>query len=209
MAVLMDVPLLAPFLLTALLIELTPGPNMAWLMLTSASHGRRAGLAATAGIASGLLILGIISALGLAALANRSPDIFGVLRYAGAAYLLFLSWQTWAQKDNDKQDSLAATANLGTWFRHGLLLNILNPKAAVFFMTVLPTFVSVRFDVQWQTNILTACYLCIATLVHAVLVLMAGQAQVWVGRGSRQIVIKRIFAVMLACIAIWFFISAR
>jgi threonine/homoserine/homoserine lactone efflux protein len=205
----MDVPLLAPFLITTLLIELTPGPNMAWLMLTSASHGRRAGLAATAGIATGLLILGVFSALGLAALANRSPYIFGVLRYAGAAYLLFLAWQTWAQKDYDKQGRLGAAENFGTWFRHGLFLNILNPKAAVFFITVLPTFISVRSDVPWQTSILTACYLCIATLVHAALVLMAGQAHDWAGKGSRKIVIRRIFAVLLASIAIWFFMGAH
>jgi threonine/homoserine/homoserine lactone efflux protein len=66
-------PLFPAFLFTALLIELTPGPNMAWLALTSAGEGRRAGFAAVAGIALGLGMLGAVSAVGLAELATRSP----------------------------------------------------------------------------------------------------------------------------------------
>ena len=73
--------LYAPFLLTTLLIELTPGPNMAWLALTSASHGRRSGFAAVAGIALGLALLAAASAVGLAELATRSLVVFGLLRW--------------------------------------------------------------------------------------------------------------------------------
>jgi threonine/homoserine/homoserine lactone efflux protein len=77
--------LFIPFLITTMLIELTPGPNMAWLALTSATQGKRSGFAAVAGIATGLAILAVASAVGLAELAARSPFAFSLLRYAGVA----------------------------------------------------------------------------------------------------------------------------
>jgi len=124
--------LFLPFLITTMLIELTPGPNMAWLALTSATQGKRSGFAAVAGIATGLAILALASAMGLAALAARSPFAFSLLRYAGVAYLLWLAWQTWVGEKDAAANQIDATA-MAAWFRHGLLLNLLNPKAAVFF----------------------------------------------------------------------------
>ena len=111
------------FLLTALLIELTPGPNMAWLALTSASEGKRAGLTAVAGIASGLAVLGAVSAFGLAQLASASPLVFNLLRYAGVAYLLWLAWSAWNGSDQASSDAGKKGTRLSAWFRHGLLLN--------------------------------------------------------------------------------------
>ena len=124
--------LFLPFLITTMLIELTPGPNMAWLALTSATQGKRSGFAAVAGIATGLAILALASAMGLAALAAQSPFTFSFLRYAGVAYLLWLAWQTWVEEKEVGANHIDATA-MAAWFRHGLLLNLLNPKAAVFF----------------------------------------------------------------------------
>ena len=124
--------LFIPFLITTMLIELTPGPNMAWLALTSATQGKRSGFAAVAGIATGLAILAVASAVGLAALAARSSFAFSLLRYAGVAYLLWLAWQTWVGEQEVAANRIDATA-MAAWFRHGLLLNLLNPKAAVFF----------------------------------------------------------------------------
>jgi threonine/homoserine/homoserine lactone efflux protein len=79
---------LSIFALTCLVIELTPGPNMAYLVVLSAGHGRRAGFAATLGIALGLLIVGIGAALGLAALISSSRLLYEALRRGGVAYLL-------------------------------------------------------------------------------------------------------------------------
>jgi threonine/homoserine/homoserine lactone efflux protein len=203
----MFTPLFPAFLLTALLIELTPGPNMAWLALTSASEGRRAGLTAAAGIAFGLGVLASISAIGLAELATASPVVFNLLRYAGVAYLLWLSWQAW----NGEHELSPGVANnnvqLSAWFRHGLLLNLLNPKAAVFFIAVLPAYISPEVAAMPQTLTLSASYVAIATAVHIAIVLLAGQAHDWLSSGSRQRMVRRSFAIMLAAIAIWFVIS--
>jgi threonine/homoserine/homoserine lactone efflux protein len=200
--------LFIPFLVTTMLIELTPGPNMAWLALTSATQGKRSGFAAVAGIATGLAILAVASAVGLAELAARSPFAFGLLRYAGVAYLLWLAWQTWVGEKELATKQIDATA-MAAWFRHGLLLNLLNPKAAVFFITVLPAYIVTNAPIVPQTSLLSASYVAIATTVHLVIVALASQAHGWMTVGNRRHKVRRIFAVLLAIVAIWFLATTR
>jgi threonine/homoserine/homoserine lactone efflux protein len=199
--------LFLPFLITTMLIELTPGPNMAWLALTSATQGKRSGFAAVAGIATGLAILALASAMGLAALAARSPFAFSLLRYAGVAYLLWLAWQTWVGEKEAATNRIDATA-MAAWFRHGLLLNLLNPKAAVFFVTVLPAYIATNASVVPQTMLLSASYVAIATAVHLVIVALAAQAHGWISAGNRARIVRRVFALLLAGISIWFLITS-
>jgi len=199
--------LFMPFLVMTILIELTPGPNMAWLALTSAREGKRSGFAAVGGIALGLSILATASAIGLAELVTRSPEIFSLLRYAGVAYLFWLAWKTWAGEDDAISDVVSKKA-LAAWFRHGLLLNLLNPKAAVFFITVLPAYISQSAPVAPQTALLSASYVAIATFVHLVIVALAAQAHGWISTGNRARIVRRVFAVLLALIAIWFLKSS-
>ncbi|WP_218939496.1 LysE family translocator [Sphingorhabdus profundilacus] len=187
----------------ALLIELTPGPNMAWLALTSASKGRESGFAAVAGIALGLVLLGGASAFGLSELATSSPIIFSFLRYAGVGYLLWLAWTTWSS-ETETSDPAMDHSRLVDWFRHGLLLNLLNPKAAIFFIAVLPAYIDTGFPVGPQTILLSFSYVGIATVIHLVIVILAGSAHDWLTQGDCQHLIRRIFAVMIALIALWF-----
>lgn len=196
-----------PFLITTLLIELTPGPNMAWLALTSASSGKKSGFAAVAGIALGLAILAVASAIGLAEMATRSPALFRVLRYAGVTYLLWLAWKAWSDSEEVSPDAVNRKA-LGAWFRHGLSLNLLNPKAAVFFIAVLPAYTVQSSAVGPQTALLSTSYVAIATAVHLMIVILAAQAHLWISVGSRGRNVRRVFAILLAAIAIWFLISS-
>lgn len=198
--------LFIPFLVTTILIELTPGPNMAWLALTSATQGKRAGFAAVAGIAAGLSLLATASAVGLAELAARSPIAFSLLRYAGVAYLLWLAWQTWVGEGDRAPEGVAPKA-VSEWFRHGLLLNLLNPKAAVFFVTVLPAYILTSAAVASQTALLSGSYVAIATAVHVAIVMLAAQAHGWIQSGRRVHIVRRVFAVLLAAVALWFFVT--
>jgi threonine/homoserine/homoserine lactone efflux protein len=205
-AAMMLTDLFAPFLITAFAIELTPGPNMAWLALTSASQGRQSGFAAAAGIALGLALLGAASALGLSELAARSPFAFHLLRYAGVAYLLWLAWQAWVGEKQLSPDT-APHNELGAWFRHGLLLNLLNPKAAMFFVAILPAYIAAEEPIAPQTILLSASYVAIATAVHLAIVALASHAHGWLSVDNRQRFIRRIFAILLAAIAVWFLVS--
>jgi len=200
-------PMLPSFLLVALLVELTPGPNMGWLALLSASEGRRAGFAATAGIGLGLAIIAAASALGLAQLAQASPVIFNLLRYAGAAFLLWLAWEAWSERREVSPSAFHKNCSAAKHFRRGLIINLVNPKAALFFIAILPVHVVANGSVAMQTAQLSIAYVAIATSIHITIVLLAGRAHGWLTTGPYAQLVRRGFAVMLAAIAIWFFVD--
>lgn len=195
---------LPTFLLTALLIELTPGPNMAYLALLSGLEGRRAGFAATAGVALGLLVVGVIAALGVAALLTASPLAYAALRWAGALYLLWLAYEAWQSAREVSPETAGAPQSPARHFRRGLLVNLLNPKAALFFIAILPSFVVPGGDVAWQTLVLTIAYVALATGIHIVIVTLSGTLRPWLVEGQRQRAARRVFAVLLAGVAVWF-----
>ncbi|WP_394693299.1 LysE family translocator [Hyphobacterium sp.] len=198
--------LLLGFAITALIIELTPGPNMAWLALLSATEGRKAGLAATAGIAVGLLLIAAVSALGLAALIDNHPAIYETLRWAGALFLLYLAWEGWRAAGESSPASTRSGAARHAW--RGFVINALNPKAAFFFVTVLPEFVSPAMPAAPQTITLALTSVTIATLIHLALVLMAGSIQAFIADEARNRLTRRILSLALVAVAIWLFISA-
>ena len=200
-------PLLA-FALTAFIIELTPGPNMAYLAALSLSQGMKAGLAAVAGIALGLSVYGIAAALGLTAIIDSSRFLYELLRWAGVAYLLWLAWEGWTRERETSQSQAEEQHQPWPAFRRGLITNLLNPKAAVFYVAMLPEFI--RDDgrtVLMQTVILSSVYVGIATVVHAAIVIMAGSLQDIVSTADRRLRVRRALALVLVAIAIWFAFS--
>jgi threonine/homoserine/homoserine lactone efflux protein len=198
-------PLLA-FALTALIIEITPGPNMTYLAALSLSSGMRTGFAAVAGIAIGLMTYGIVAALGLAAVIDSSPLLYGILRWGGVAYLLWLAWETWSSERETAPDATDGSDG-EPWiaFRRGLITNLLNPKAAVFYVAVLPEFIRPGAGpVMSQTLALSAVYVTIATAIHAGIVALAGSLQSTVAASNSRRMIRRLLALALVVIAIWF-----
>jgi threonine/homoserine/homoserine lactone efflux protein len=198
-------PLLA-FALTALIIEITPGPNMTYLAALSLSGGMRTGFAAVAGIAIGLMTYGIVAALGLAAVIDSSPVLYGILRWGGVAYLLWLAWETWSSERETSPDATDGPDD-EPWiaFRRGLITNLLNPKAAVFYVAVLPEFIRPGAGpVMSQTLALSAVYVTIATAIHAGIVALAGSLQSTVAASNSRRMIRRLLALALVVIAIWF-----
>lgn len=194
----------AEFLVAAIVMEITPGPNMTWLALLSAREGRMAGLQAVAGIASGLALLAIIAATGISALISAWPALYEALRWAGVAFLLYLAWEAWVgEKDDGKRP------DRGKHFRRGLVVNLLNPKAAAVFVVMIPSFAGPDASVGALAG-MTLAYLAIATLAHALIVAFAGNFQKAMADPRREVIVRRVFAVALAAVAIWFaFTSGR
>jgi len=192
----------AGFAGTSLLIELTPGPNMAYLAVVAASHGRKLAFATVFGVALGLLVVGMATALGLAAIINASPFLYHALRVGGVAYLLWLAWDGWRAADTPI-DAMPALPHM-LYFRRGLVTNLLNPKAAVFYVAVLPTFVDAANAVVPQTLLLSLTYVTVATLIHVAIVVLAGTAQVLLQDQRRSRIIRRSLAAALALVALWF-----
>jgi threonine/homoserine/homoserine lactone efflux protein len=194
---------------TCLVIELTPGPNMAYLAVLSADKGRRAGFAATVGVALGLLVVGIAAAMGLAAVIDGSRLLYETLRWGGAIYLLFLAWE--ARQRSEKSANTASTdidPDL-RFFLRGLITNLLNPKAALFYIAVLPTFIDPSQSVARQALTLAAVYVCIASLIHSSIVLLAGSAMPWLENGARSQQVRRVMALLLVVIAVWMLFATR
>jgi threonine/homoserine/homoserine lactone efflux protein len=198
-------PLLA-FALTCVIIEITPGPNMTYLAALSLTNGMRTGYAAVAGIALGLTTYGVIAALGLAALIDHSPLLYGLLRWSGVAYLLWLAWESWAS-EREAAPQAADGKDGQPWlaFRRGLITNLLNPKAAVFYVAVLPEFIRVDGGpVVLQTLLLSVIYVAIATSIHSAIVALSSTLQTTVATAERRRTIRRGLALVLVGIAIWF-----
>lgn len=196
---------LLSFAVTCFIIEITPGPNMAYLAALSLAQGRRAGFAAVAGIALGLAIYGMAVALGLGAVIEHSELLYQGLRWAGVIYLFWLAWEAWvAERDLSSTGDGRIDISAETAFRRGLLTNLLNPKAAIFYVAVLPEFVQIgRGSVGAQTFTLSAIYVAVATLVHAVIVLLASRLQGLIRTPQNRRTVRRVLAVLLAGIAVW------
>ncbi len=187
------------FALGALLIELTPGPNMTYLAIISVSNGWRAGFATVAGVALGLASIGVIAAFGVAALIQSSALLYEGLRWAGVLYLLWLAYAGWVGEPAET-DAPSDARN----FNRGLITNLLNPKAAVFYVAVLPNFVDAGKPVLIQTLILSAAYVAIATAVHGLIVLLGGSLAPLLANPARERMIRRVLSALLAAVALWF-----
>jgi threonine/homoserine/homoserine lactone efflux protein len=194
------------FIVAAILIELTPGPNMTWLAVLGASRGRTAALAAVAGIALGLSVAAVVAGLGLSALLYQFPILFEALRWAGTLYLLYLAYDAWRDAD---EDASIAEGPVSRNFLQGLVTNALNPKAYLFYAAILPQFVEPARDGPSQIATLSAIYVGIATIIHAGIAAMAGQAATFLQQSPNAVVLRKGLAVLIAAAAVWFFISTR
>ena len=202
-------PELLAFAVTSLVIEITPGPNLAYLAVLSATEGRRAGFAAVSGIAVGLLVVGLAAALGLTAVVMTSRWVYEVLRWGGVLYLLWLAWEGWHGERETSPGAAQSTLPDSRFFLRGLTTNLLNPKAGLFYVAVLPAFVDQTGPVVSQALMLSMVYVAIATSVHSAIVLLADAARPWLERGKRRNVMRRALSLLLALIAVWLFAATR
>lgn len=189
--------------LASFLVELTPGPNMAWLALLAATEGRSRGFAAVAGVSLGLGLMGLAAAFGLAALVQAQPLAYQALRWAGLAYLLWLAIDAWRGAEGDEGGQLGQSRL--HYFRQGVITNVLNPKAAVFYVTVLPGFLPPA-PTLLQTVAFSAIYVTVATLVHGAIVAAAGTARGLLSNPVRVALARRAMAAGLVAVAIWLFL---
>ncbi|HKE92921.1 MAG TPA: LysE family translocator, partial [Povalibacter sp.] len=162
-------PLLAGFLLASFVLAITPGPGVLYIVTRSIAEGRAAGLASVAGVASGNFVNAIGASLGVAALFAISPVAFSVVKYAGAAYLIYLGIQAL------RRSASGTDANppvRGKAFRDGLLVAVLNPKTAMFFAAFLPQFMHGTASVR-QAVALGALFVAIAAVTDSLYAIAA------------------------------------
>ena len=178
-------PQLTLFVSAALALILTPGPVVVYVVTRSLNQGRKAGLVSVLGLELGNLVHVLAAALGLSALLLSSAVAFNLVKYLGAAYLIYLGIQKLRAKDTLAEQA-PPPDSLRRIFFQGIVVAILNPKTALFFFAFLPQFVNpAAGNVALQVLVLGAIMLSLATLSDTVYALMAGSARHLL-RGSRR-----------------------
>jgi threonine/homoserine/homoserine lactone efflux protein len=154
------------FLIAAFALNIAPGPDMLYVIGRSVGQGRKAGIVSSLGVFVGCWVHILAAAFGIAALLRSSPVAFNVVRYAGAAYLIYLGIRMLAQKTKLVSQQLKAES-LTSIFRQGAITNVLNPKVAMFFLAFLPQFIDPqRGSVALQIVVLGLIFNVGGTLVN-------------------------------------------
>jgi threonine/homoserine/homoserine lactone efflux protein len=183
------------FLATAALIIVTPGPDLALIMRNALARGRRAGVATSLGAASGICVHATAAVLGLSAVLAVSATAFTIVKLTGAAYLVFLGLQSACDWDTRRARRRHGTtspaeptpAGVRAAFGQGLVSDVLNPKAALFFLTLLPQFLVPGQPVLAHTAALSAMFVAMMVTWDLVFILLVVQA----GRLLQRPAIKR------------------
>ncbi len=167
------------FLPAALVLVAIPGPNHLYITARSIGEGRRAGLASAFGVETGTLVHIAAAAAGLSALVAASATAFGVLRYAGAAYLVYLAYRTLRGGDDGDGPALRPQP-LRRVYLDGVLVNVLNPKVVLFFLAFLPQFVDRRAGaVPLQIALMGLMVVLFGLLSDIAYALAAGSIGTW------------------------------
>jgi len=170
--------LIAAFALATFVLTATPGPGVLYVVGRSVGGGRRSGLASMLGIETGEAVYIAGAALGITALLATSAIALSVLRYGGAAYLVLLGIRAWRERAHETGPAAGSggqDAGGGHWggYGRGLVVQLLNPKVAVFFLAYFPQFIKPAQPVAPQVALLGAIYLAIAVVTDACYVLLA------------------------------------
>lgn len=197
-----DPGVILPFLLAVALIELTPGPNMGWLALVSLARGRLAGFAAVAGVTLGLAVWMLAAAFGLTQVLLAWPLLYQAIRWAGVLFLLYLAWEAWqVPAAADPEPDVRTLRGL---FLRGLTGNLLNPKAAIFYVALLPTFMRPGHGPPLaQALTLGSLHLVVAVVIHAAIVLGAAGAGGVVAARLQGPWLRGGMAAGIAVVAVW------
>jgi threonine/homoserine/homoserine lactone efflux protein len=176
---------LLAFTAASLVLIAVPGPNLLYILTRSVGQGRRAGLASAIGVETGTLLHVTAAALGLSSLVAASAALFGVVRCAGAAYLITLGIRALRRPSGLDRSGDAAPLPLRRVYRDGVLVNVLNPKVAVFFLAFLPQFVTPRAApaaARPQMLALGAVFFALALTLDVAYALAGGVVSTWLRR---------------------------
>ena len=162
------------FVLASLAVLLSPGPNVLYVMTRSMNQGRRAGVVSVLGLETGTLLQVAGAALGISAIAMSSVLAFDAIKYLGAAYLLYLGFRKALERGALAESNVTTLASLRRVFGQGVLVGVLNPKTALFFLAFLPQFVDpARGNLALQTAFLGLIFIALATTTDGGYALLA------------------------------------
>jgi threonine/homoserine/homoserine lactone efflux protein len=175
-------PDIALFLVASALLTIAPGPDIVYVLTRGVSQGRKAGLAAAVGFATGCIFHTLLAALGVAALIRSSDLAFNAVRYAGAAYLVWIGIQALRHRASFSLSRDGDARALRTIYRQSVIGNALNPKVTLFFLSFLPQFVNAEAGhVGMQMALLGALFMAQTVVIFGAVAIFSG----WIGERVR------------------------
>ena len=183
---------LALFIGAALVLLAVPGPAVLYIVTQSIGHGRRAGVVSCAGIFTGTLVHVGAATIGLSALLASSATAFDVVKYAGAAYLIFVGLRRLFGREPETIAEAGAARSFGALYRQGVIVNVLNPKTALFFLAFLPQFVDPsRGSATLQILFLGLLFAVLGFCSDTTYALVAGTFGEWLRRSRGYLSVQR------------------
>jgi threonine/homoserine/homoserine lactone efflux protein len=190
-----DLTLWSLFVMASLVLLLTPGPAVLYIVARSIEQGKAAGLVSVLGIHLGTIVHITAAAIGLSALIVSSALAFAVVKYLGAAYLVWIGIRTLLARDPHPEAPAVPAEPLARVFRDGFVVNLFNPKTAIFFLAFLPQFVDpARGALHWQILILGLTFMVLGMISDGIFALIAGAAGDFLRRNRRFLRLQRWFA---------------
>ena len=198
------IPEIALFIAAAVALALAPGPDNVFVLMQSALHGPRAGIVVTLGLCTGLLVHTAAVVLGVAALVQTSAIAFTVLKLAGAAYLLYLAWGAFRARASGLPGNAPQALTVAALYHRGIIMNITNPKVAIFFLAFLPQFADAQRGPVWaQVMLFGALFIASAMVVFCTIAWAAGFLGSWLRRTpSAELIMNRVAGAVFIALAI-------
>ncbi|WP_187429121.1 Homoserine/homoserine lactone efflux protein [Roseobacter fucihabitans] len=199
------------FITASVALALAPGPDNIFVLTQSALHGRVAGIMVTLGLCLGVLVHTSLVALGVAVIFQTSALSFAVLKTVGGCYLLYLAWKAFGARPAVINGGRGAGLSPIRLIGRGVIMNVTNPKVAIFFLAFLPQFADpARGPVTPQIFIFGGVFVLSALVVFGAIAWSAGFLGAWLARTPRaQVVMNRIAGGIFAALALRLFLAQR
>jgi threonine/homoserine/homoserine lactone efflux protein len=202
---------LALFAVAVALLALTPGPVWIYLISRTLAQGRRAGYFSLIGVMAGVLVHLLAAALGLSALLLTVPWTFNAIKLAGAAYLLVLAWTTVRGRGFSFEPQPLAPASDRVLLRQSFIASTVNPKVAVFYLSLFPQFVDpAAGPVLLQSLALGLVHIGVSTVIDGLLVTVAGLLALWFAQHPAWLRLQRwVLGSAFGVLALWLLLTPR
>lgn len=207
----MDISLILQFAFATLLLAASPGPDNIYVLTESVSKGWRQGVGITAGLMSGVIIHTTFVATGISLIVLNSEIAFSIIKYLGSGYLLYLAYGAYNEQPMEVVVGKQAEAEpFMTVFKRGFIMNVLNPKVSIFFIALLPQFVSDDgVSPMFQMMVLGFVFMLVSFVIFSGIALISGRAATMVKHKSFWTTTKWIKVVLLSSLAILLALSEQ
>lgn len=170
-----------PFLTASILLTISPGPDIIYVLVQSISNGKKAGLVTTLGLVSGILVHTSLVAFGVSAIIKQSESLFLVIKIFGALYLMYLAYKVFRSKaEVSLVSENVEVKKTGSMFKQGFVMNVLNPKVTIFFFAFFPGFLwDLEGSAVFQFYFLGFLFMIQALIIFGSVALMAGKISLY------------------------------